>query len=359
MERLKVIYHLDTDASEVEARAGALAVEQSVEMPVSAITSSYVLEHIVGRVDGIEDFAPGIFQVTISFARATLDGTPSQLFNILLGNASLLPGVRLWDVEMDTPPLPPLYSGGVPKLRTRLGLSNRAITCSALKPQGSPPEILAQMAQNMAEGGIDLIKDDHNLAEQPGCTLRDRLAVIPKALRQTGSQARYVPHLMGSLDRVREGIKMARGEGVEAILLAPGLIGVETFFKIARENEDLIILAHPAFSGSSGINPAFLLGKFFRLLGADITIFPSFGGRFSYSSQTCRELTDFAQSPWERIPPIAVGPAGGMTLDRIPEIIGFYGRDTVLVIGGDLLRDPDQISQRAALFHGAIERACA
>ena len=48
--RLQAIYHTRGDARSIEARARAIAVEQSVEMPLSAIVDDFVRAEIVGRV---------------------------------------------------------------------------------------------------------------------------------------------------------------------------------------------------------------------------------------------------------------------------------------------------------------------
>jgi ribulose-bisphosphate carboxylase large chain len=40
--------------------------------------------------------------------------------------------------------------------------------------------------------------------------------------------------------------------------------------------------------GAARITPPLLLGKLFRLFGADAMIFPHHGGRFGYSAATCR-----------------------------------------------------------------------
>jgi ribulose-bisphosphate carboxylase large chain len=49
-------------------------------------------------------------------------------------------------------------------------------------------------------------------------------------------------------------------------------------------------------------------------------------------------------------------PAGGMTLDRVPEILDFYGADFMLLIGGDLLRAREQITASAAAFVNQVQR---
>ena len=53
--RLQAIYHIRSDARSIEARARAIAVEQSVEMPLSAIADEFVRAEIVGRVEGIAE----------------------------------------------------------------------------------------------------------------------------------------------------------------------------------------------------------------------------------------------------------------------------------------------------------------
>ena len=50
-ERFAVTYHVRSDAASIEARAQAIAVEQSVEMPLAAIDEPAVLSDIVGKVD--------------------------------------------------------------------------------------------------------------------------------------------------------------------------------------------------------------------------------------------------------------------------------------------------------------------
>ena len=137
-ERLAAIYRIRGDAASIEARARALAVEQSVEMPVEAIEDEYVLRDIVGRVDGIADEGDGSFRVRIGLAAETVGEDAGQLLNMLFGNSSLLEDVTLEDVE-----LPAAFAArfggprhGLSGLRARLAAPARALTCSAIKPQG-------------------------------------------------------------------------------------------------------------------------------------------------------------------------------------------------------------------------------
>jgi ribulose-bisphosphate carboxylase large chain len=92
------------------------------------------------------------------------------------------------------------------------------------------------------------------------------------------------------------------------------------------------------------------LGKLFRILGADAVIFPNYGGRFGYSPDTCRALARAALDDRDGLRPSVPVPAGGMTTDRVPEMLDFYGADVMLLIGGALLEAREQLTEATAAF---------
>ena len=51
-------------------------------------------------------------------------------------------------------------------------------------------------------------------------------------------------------------------------------------------------------------------------------------------------------------------PAGGMTLARTGEILDFYGPDTMLLIGGNLLMARERITEEASRFARAVADHC-
>src|SRR5947208_9553897 len=97
---LQAIYHVRCDARSIEARARAIAVEQSVEMPVAAIDDDFVKSEIVGRVEAIRELAGGQFEVRIALSAATVGGDAGQLINMLFGNSSIHDDVVLYEVEL-------------------------------------------------------------------------------------------------------------------------------------------------------------------------------------------------------------------------------------------------------------------
>jgi ribulose-bisphosphate carboxylase large chain len=53
--RLTAVYHVRGDVASIGERARAIAVEQSVEMPVSAIGDPFVLGAILGQVEDVQE----------------------------------------------------------------------------------------------------------------------------------------------------------------------------------------------------------------------------------------------------------------------------------------------------------------
>jgi ribulose-bisphosphate carboxylase large chain len=360
--RLKAFYHVRCDARSIEARARALAVEQSVEMPVAAIEDPFVSTEIVGQVETIAEKDTGLFEVCIALGQETVGDDAAQLLNMLFGNSSLQDDVRLHDVELPARLIEVLGGPrhGLHALRQRVGAGGRALTCTALKPQGLPPAKLADLARRFALGGIDYIKDDHGLADQAYSPFERRVEAVAEALRgldQTAaSRVAYVPSLSGDLDSMRRQIAFASAAGIAAVMVAPMLAGWANFHRLVRENPAIAFLAHPSMAGAAGIAPPLLLGKLFRLIGADATVFPNYGGRFGYSPDTCRALAREALRRCKGLQPCVPVPAGGMTTARVPEMLAFYGADVMLLIGGALLEARAQLSEVTAAFVAEVHR---
>ena len=132
---LEAVYRVRSDASSIEDRARAIAVEQSVEMPVAAIDDEYILSSIVGRVLAIEEKQAGTFEVRIALAAETVGQDPGQLINMLFGNTSIHDDVLLHDAEIPAE-LMKLLGGprhGLDGLRRKAGAGARALTCSDRK----------------------------------------------------------------------------------------------------------------------------------------------------------------------------------------------------------------------------------
>ncbi len=361
--RIVATYRVECTQAHIEARAHAIALEQSVELPIAAVRDERVRRDVVGTVVAIRAAGERLFDVDVALAQETLGHDAGQLLNMLFGNTSLQHDTLLLDVAIDDE-LARRFGGpriGIEGLRELTGARGRALSCAALKPQGLPAEALAGLAGTFARAGIDVIKDDHGLADQAAAPLAARIAACQRAIDDanaaTGQRALYAPSLTGSLDDLRRGIDVARRHGVRMVLLAPMVSGVSNLALLARES-GMALLAHPALAGAARIAPALLLGKLFRLFGADATIFPHAGGRFGYTLADCAQLADAARLPWHGLRCCVPAPAGGMTVERVPGMREFYGDDTLFLIGGSLLLAGDALGQRCRDFVSAVRAPC-
>ena len=244
-------------------------------------------------MEDIDDLGIGLFAVRIGLATETVGHDAGQFLNMIFGNTSLHEDVVLKDVIVPDG-LIKAFGGprhDVADLRRRLNVESRALTGSALKPQGMSPERLGSLAEHLARGGLDFIKDDHGLADQSYSRFADRVAAcaagVASGARSTGHPTRYIPSVTGDLDQMRLRIALAVAEGLDCVMIAPMICGFPAMQTLRREFPDVVFFAHPSMGGAARIAPELLVGGLFRLMGADAVIFPSFGGRFGYSRETC------------------------------------------------------------------------
>ena len=358
--RMTVFYRVRAKAGEIEERARGIAVEQSVEMPVEAIRDKAILAEVVGEVRRIEDRGEGWFDVEIALAAKTVGDDAGQLLNMLYGNSSIHEDVVLSDFRLPDDLLAKFEGPrqGLEGLRRRAGAKRRALTCTALKPQGSSPETLGEIAFEFARGGVDFVKDDHSLAEQAYSPFAERVRACAKAVRRaaslTGSATQYVPNLSGHFGQMQRQMEIVRAEGISVVMVAPAIAGFSTVQGLSRAHPDIAFLGHPTMTGGGRISPV-AMARLFRLIGADAFIFTNYGGRFGISRETCGAMASAARDPWGGKLISAPTPAGGMTPERVPELLNFYGPDTMLLVGGALLKAaPGRLAEETASFARAV-----
>ena len=347
-EPIRISYLVQSDADHVRARAEALLLEQTVELSRAAVRDAWVAEHILGRVERIEPEGDRTYRIMIAQPLAAAAGDPAQLLNLLFGNSSLQPdlvleGLALPDEVLAFLPGPRFGATG---LRALTGVIGRPLLATALKPMGLTPVALGRLARSFALAGLDVVKDDHGLADHAICPFERRVEACLRAVTQvqseTGHRTLYIPNLIGTPERVREQLRFARDAGVPGVMLSPMLLGLPFLAELARD-AGLPVIAHPALSGVLRAAEPALLGTLFRWYGADAVIFPHAGGRFSYSSETCRRLAEALRTPHPLVRAALPVPAGGIRLERVGELLEFYGRECMLLIGGSLYEAGDRL----------------
>ena len=365
--RVEAVYRVWAPAARIEARAEALALEQSVELPRAAVTDRRVRDEVIARVVDIRPRAAAdagtdgqAFDVTLGIAAETTGAEAGQLLNMLFGNSSLHHDVALVDLRIPAG-FARRFRGpahGIGGIRRLTGVTRGPLTCTALKPVGSTAEGLATLAATFARSGIDVVKDDHGLADQASAPFAERVRCVQRAVddanRVAGRRCVYAPSLTGDLGAMLERAALARERGVRMFLVAPMVSGVASLSALAREL-DAPLLAHPALAGCARIARPLLLGRLFRLFGADATIFPHAGGRFGLQRSECEAIADAARSAWHGLAPALPVPAGGIDVAHVQDVGAIYGDDAMLLVGGSLLVGAGTIEERCRAFVAAVK----
>ena len=366
MELLRVTYRLAVPQAAAEARAEEIAREQTVEVPRAALRDESLREQIVGRVEAVvaDDEGAGTSRVTIAYPLATTALDPAQLLNVVFGMTSLQPDAMCIDVD---PPASLCEALGGPRfgiqgIREATGAFGRALTCTAVKPMGLAPDELAARMRIFARAGLDVVKDDQGLADHDFCPFEARvracLAAVDEVAQETGRRTLYAPNLIGAPETLFRQQQQAEQLGARAVMASPMLVGLPAFAELCRRSS-VPVLAHPSFGGALRFSADALFGTLYRLFGADAVIFVGYAGRYGTPRATCRALAGKLRREQQGLLPALPVPGGGITLEQIPEIVDFYGRDSMLLVGGSLLLadGPEALFERSVAFAQAVAQA--
>lgn len=350
--------------SDAEKTAIEIALEQTAELPAETIPSD--LLNYVGTPDNLIHVSDGRWSCDIAYGNDVVGNDILQFLNVLFGNISIKPDIKITDFQIDG--IRSIFPGpqfGIKGIRKTVTVSERPLSCTALKPMGSTPEILGNIAFDYASGGIDIIKDDHGLANQPMANFRGRVQSCTQAIRnaeqKSGKKTLYFPNITSRFEQLLPRAEFAKENGADGLLISPQLTGLAALSSIAESTVELPIMAHPAFSGpytihpNSGFGPDVYYGKLWRALGADAVIYPNAGGRFSYSIEQCLKINDACRNELAKFRPAFPVPGGGINRESIGEWKGKYGNDTIFLIGGSLYQHPEGMKTAVQEFQASIE----
>lgn len=351
-DALLVHYRLTLAAGEDAAdKARGIALEQTAELPARCVPEA-LLESHVGQLVALQQVDDDLWDASIAYAAELCGGETTQLLNLLFGNISMKAGILITGIDWPDSLLEQ-FGGpghGIAGLRELVQVPcDQPLSCTALKPMGSDASTLAEITGAFAAGGVDIIKDDHGLANQPSARFRDRLLACQRAVEQMNDRyaghSLYFPNVTAGPSELLQRLSLARDAGCRGVLLSPWLCGLGSL-RLARDEFGLAVLAHPAMTGSyfgtdHGLQPDVLLGDLFRIAGADAVIYPNTGGRFGFSLATCEAINHALRRPLGSLHGAMPAPGGGMDMTRAAHWIDRYGVDTMVLIGGSLYQTGD------------------
>jgi ribulose-bisphosphate carboxylase large chain len=231
------------------------------------------------------------------------------------------------------------------------------------KPLGLSSRQLADLVGLLARAGIDIIKDDHSLADQPTAPFRDRVDLCQQAVeeanRSTGRSAVYFPSLGGCGRELSDNVRFLQETGCRGAVVIPFYLGLDTVAGLASDS-DLALLAHPSGSGvffdlEHGVAPEVYLGQVLRIAGCDAVIYPHAGGRFRMDESTASAISSNLLGELGTLRRSAPAPGGSIESAALVEWLDLYGPDSVFVVGSSVTRAEDPTAAAEELVSTVLD----
>ena len=302
-DRITARYWIET-AYPVEAAVEALAGEQSSGTFVATPGETPELKARAGaRVERIEPVgeasAPSLphagvpkgetapvwrqAEVEISWPLANMGPSLPNLLATVAGNLFELKqfsGLRLLDLRLPSA-FRDAYPGpqfGVAGTRRLAGVEGRPLIGTIVKPSvGLTPEATAELVKELAEAGLDFIKDDELQANGPHCPFAERVAAVMRVVNEhaerTGKKLMFAFNLTGEIDEMLARHDQVVAAGGTCVMVSQHSIGLAGMTALRRRCA-LPIHAHRNGWGLYARSPAIGVSyiawqKLWRLAGAD------------------------------------------------------------------------------------------
>lgn len=369
-------YRAYDDKADFNKKALSIAVGLTVgswtELPEAQKAS---MEKHLGKVLNIqvhepENAAPGerYADITIGYPDINFSRDIPALLVTIFGKLSMDGKIKLIDIEVSSE-FASAFPGpkfGLQGVRDLVGVHDRPLLMSIFKSVvGYDLASLREQFYQQALGGVDLIKDDEILFENPLTPIEKRVEVCMEAARQaqevTGQKLLYAVNLTGSTSKLAEQAKKAIQAGANALLFNTLAYGFDVLHELSSDPEiNVPIASHPAIAGAMypsphyGISPAVLLGKLNRLAGADLVLFPSPYGSVVMPKEENLAIDAVLKEPLYHLKTSMPVPSAGIHPGIVPLIMKDFGQDVVVNAGGGIHGHPMGTAAGGRAFHQAI-----
>jgi 2,3-diketo-5-methylthiopentyl-1-phosphate enolase len=327
------------------------------------------LGHVVSVVEHVSATGERYADIKIAYPDVNFSADLPALLVTIYGKVSMDGKLKLIDVDFSERFLAAFHGPkfGIQGVRDLLNVHDRPMLMSIFKSvighdlSGLREQFLAQ-----ALGGVDLIKDDEILFENPLTPIEKRVEVCRIAAEQashtTGQRLLYAVNLTGPTFHLREQAKKAIAAGATAFLFNVLAYGFDVLHAMSSDPEITVpIMAHPAMAGAfypspyHGIHASLVLGKFMRLAGADIVLFPSPYGSVVMpreDNMAIKQALLTSDLPVKQSLPV---PSAGIHPALVPLIVSDFGSEVIVNAGGGIFGHPLGTEAGGRAFRQAIE----
>ena len=256
---------------------------------------------------------------------------------------------------------------GLDGVRSLVGVQKRPLLMSIFKSVvGHDLSNLKEQFYKQALGGVDLIKDDEILFENPLTPLEKRVEACMDAARkaeqETGQKLLYAVNLTGPTSQLANNARKAIAAGANALLFNVLSYGYDALHELSKDKSiNVPIAAHPAMAGAFypsphyGIGASLLLGKLMRLAGADLVLFPSPYGSVVMPKEENLAVKQALLEPLHHVKSSFPVPSAGIHPGLVELILRDFGTDVVVNAGGGIHGHPMGTAAGGQAFRQAID----
>jgi ribulose-bisphosphate carboxylase large chain len=295
----------------------------------------------------------------VSWPIANMGASLPNLLATVAGNLFELhqfSGLRLLDVHLPEE-FRDAYQGpqfGVAGTRRLAGVERLPLVGTIVKPSvGLSPEETAALADRLAWGGIDFIKDDELQADGPHCPFEKRVDAVMDVLNRhadrTGKKVMYAFNLTGEIDQMLRRHDHVLRRGGTCIMASLNSIGLSGLAWLRRHSQ-LPIHCHRngwgLFQRSPYIGMSYVAyQKFWRLAGADHMHVNGLRNKFCESDESvlasAREcLTPMFPGAGRGCEVVPVFSSGQTVRQVADTYAGLGSTDLIFAAGGGLMAHP-------------------
>jgi ribulose-bisphosphate carboxylase large chain len=283
-------------------------------------------------------------------------------------------GLKLTDLHLPEEFLT-AYQGpqfGVAGTRRLSGVETLPLIGTIIKPSvGLSPAATAELVRQLAEGGIDFIKDDELQADGPHCPFAERvrevMAVINSHAGRTGKKVMFAFNVTGEMDQMLRNHDTVLDHGGTCVMVSLNSVGLPGLSWLRRHSQ-LPVHAHRNGWGIYQRSPYIGMSyvayqKFWRLAGADHMHVNGMRNKF------CEGDASVLASARECLTPMFAGNRGcqvmpvfssGQTVRQAHDTYRGLGcADLIFAAGGGLMAHPGGIASGVRALRQAWEAAIA
>ncbi|MCC7570696.1 ribulose-bisphosphate carboxylase large subunit [Candidatus Micrarchaeota archaeon] len=273
---------------------------------------------------------------------------------------------------------------GIEGIRKYVGTSKtrRPHVGSIVKPKvGLTAKEFGNVAYDCWKNGLDLVKDDENLVDQPFCPWKKRfdytIKMMEKAEKETGEKKVFASNITdSSIERMEKRLDHIKESGNRMVMLDVYIMGAPALMHMIKlaQKANLFVHAHragyaAAHGGNFGVNFQ-IYEKYYRIMGVDQLHVGTGVGKMEGAPILIKHLNELSRcykgeeklylgsleyTYSKHIKPMFPVASGGVDPAKVEGIVAIHTKDVIIQAGGGVHGHPKGTGAGARALRTAVE----